>query len=86
MLIFSILAFHKYQVMQAIFINSTEIVKPEFFTKYYNASGEHYQRIESTINNASFHKDCDAVRIELYRNSTGSKVKPVLVGVLHRAH
>ena len=72
--------------MQAIFINSNEIIRPEFFTKYYNAKGEHYQRLESSINNASFQRDCDAVRIELYRNSTGGKVKPALVNVIYRVH
>ena len=43
--------------MQAIFINSTEVIKPVFFTKYHNEKGEYYQRIESAIDNAYFHKD-----------------------------
>ena len=70
--------------MQAVFINNYQIVRPAFFTKYYNAVGEHYQRIESAIDNNSFHKDCDAVRIELYQNSTSDKIKPVLMRVIYR--
>lgn len=70
--------------MQATFINCREIVRPAYFAKYYNAEGEYYHRIESAIDNSSFQKDSEAVRIELYQNSTGGKVKPVLVGVLHR--
>ena len=70
--------------MQYVFISESAIVRPAFFTKYYNAKGEHYQRIESTIDNTSFEKDCETVKIELYANSTGNKVKPVLVRVIYR--
>jgi hypothetical protein len=67
-----------------IFINSKEILTPSFFTMYHHADGFRYQRIESEIDNASFDKDSETVRIELYRNCVGDKVKPVLVRVMYR--
>lgn len=70
--------------MQHIFINSSAIVRPAFFTKYYHASGESYQRIEGEISNASFQKDAEAVRVELYKNSTSNMIKPVLMKVIYR--
>lgn len=66
--------------MQSIFISSTAIIRPAFFAKYYTANGDHYQRIESAISPASFDRDSEAVRIELYENSSS----PVRVEVLER--
>lgn len=70
--------------MRAVFINVREIVEPDYFTMYHHANGYHYQRIESEIDAGSFDKDCSCVKIELYRNSTGAKVRPVLVSVIFR--
>lgn len=70
--------------MQAIFINCQDILKPDFFAKYIAANGEYYHRVESAIDNQSFDKDSSVVRIELYKNSTGKMVKPVLVSVICR--
>jgi hypothetical protein len=66
--------------MQHIFISSGAIERPPFFVIYRLDTGDHYQRIENTIDRNSFLKDSSAVRVELYRNG---KV-PVLVGVLVR--
>lgn len=68
--------------MQHIFINPQQVLTPDFFTRYYNAAGDTYQRIESTIDHHSFDKDSAAVRIELYQNG----IMPVLVGVIYRGH
>lgn len=70
--------------MQHIFINCNEILRPPFFTRYYNSEGETYQRIENSIDNSSFERDGEAVRIELYKNSTAPKIKPVLLSVIYR--
>jgi hypothetical protein len=70
--------------VQHVFISEGAIQRPDFFTIYYNAWGEHYQRIESEVNTGSFDKDSDTVRIELYANSSGGKIKPVLLKVIHR--
>jgi hypothetical protein len=70
--------------MQAIFINCHEIVTPDYFTKYYNAAGESYQRLEDSIDYSSFDKDSECVMIELFRNCTGNKEVPVSVKIIHR--
>jgi hypothetical protein len=70
--------------MQHIFINCNEIVRPVYFTRYYNAQGETYQRLESAIDSSSFEKDNEAVRVELYENSNSGKVMPVLKEVIYR--
>lgn len=72
--------------MQAIFINCHSIERPAYYAKYYNAKGETYMRLESAIDSSSFDKDGEAIRIELYKNSTSNMIKPVLVNVIYRGH
>jgi hypothetical protein len=70
--------------MQHIFINSEAVIYPSFYVIYRLRNGEHYQRIESAIDSHSFEKDSEAVRIELYENSTSKMVKPVLLDSICR--
>jgi len=70
--------------LPTIFINSQEIISPAYYTKYYCSNGEKYQRIESFIDDTSFNRDANVVRIELYRNCTDEKSEPELVKVVCR--
>jgi hypothetical protein len=66
--------------MQTIFISTHAVLRPDYYTKFYERNGTTFLRPESYLHPELFTRFPDAVRVELYKNSTSNKVKPTLIG------